>query len=117
MATTETKNKMVETDEQRPERLEAGAEAGPGAVMDNSNQTGSAVDTAKEKEMNNTAGAFSSEEGSLVAEEKPQEEEKKAEPPVDPEKTRSKAATALIMAALMVWALRGRIVASLKGLI
>ena len=93
---------MVESKEQQPERLEAAAEAGPGATMENSSQTVSAVDTAKEKEMSHTTGASSEEEASLTAEEKPQEE-KKADPPIDPEKARSKAATALIMAALMVW--------------
>ena len=100
MATTDTEKRMAETEELRPERLEAAADAGPGAMMGNSNQTVSA-DPAKEKEMNHTTGTSSSEEVSLAAEEKPQEE-KNADPPVDPEKTRSKATTALIMAALMV---------------
>ena len=98
MATTEAESKMADEHTQRPQDLEAEAEAGPGAKMEATNQL--AVDAAKEKEMNNAGGASSSETSS-AAEGKPQEE-KKVEQAGEPEKERSAARTALVMAALMV---------------
>jgi fucose permease len=79
--------------------LEAEAEAGPGAMSQDTDQTVSATDTAKEKEMNNT-GATSSECSVTMG---PQTEEApKAGPPQQGVKQRSKARIALIMAALMM---------------
>ena len=103
MAETATEAATARTTEQQPpdpKTLEAEADAGPGAMVENRDQTMLATDTAKEKEMNNPTGPSSS-EGSLAAEGKPAEEEKQG-PPQEEEKKRSKAKIALVMSALMV---------------
>lgn len=99
MATTKTDTKMMAEQSLPPQVLEAEADAGPGATMSDGDQTVSAADTAKEKEMNNTAG-YSSSEGSPVPEEMPADEKKGGAP--QQEEKRPRLRIVLIMAALMV---------------
>ncbi|KAI4145992.1 MAG: hypothetical protein LQ340_006084 [Diploschistes diacapsis] len=99
MATTKTDTKMMAEQSLPPQVLEAEADAGPGATMSDGDQTVSAADTAKEKEMNNTAG-YSSSEGSPVPEEMPADEKKGGAP--QQEEKRPRLRIVLIMAALMM---------------
>ena len=89
MASAETEKQPSQAD-----RLEAGAEAGPGAINQPANKSISSGDTEAEKEM------ITNSPPSEGAEERAQEEAKKQEKPV--EATRSKARTGLLMLALCV---------------
>ena len=93
---------MTEQGFQRPETAEVEAEAGPGAMAQDSEKGTTLAEAAKEHhDASNPTGASSS-EGSMAAEVMPEEEKKQGGLPQEPENQRSKLRIALIMSALMV---------------